>query len=166
MGAVIRRRDPAVTPLDACWSRPPFAYLDENRAIAAFNGPGLAAGTWEGPTSHADLWPSIFAAMGWEAPESFRGTVIGERPADTARYALRHQRSGPIHAVEREGIKLIYHWDSGEKALYRLESDPSEQDDVYDPEAPDVVALWALMSADIKQMLAINPEPAPVDPGP
>ena len=141
-------------------------YDDENLAIVAFSAPGLAPGVFEGPTSHADVWPSVFQAMGWEEPEEFNGTPIGQRPDDTVRYALRYQGNHTFQAIEREDVKMIYWWRDGEKDLYRLDEDPEEMNDVYDPEDPDVIALWDLLLVEIDGVQAINSSGTPTDPGP
>jgi len=142
-------------------------YDYENKSIVAFNGPGLTPGAFAGPTTHSDLWPSVFEAMGWEAPREFSGTPVGQRPDDTVRYSMRHQGRDTFQAIERSGVKMIYWWEDGEKDLFRLADDPGEVNDVYDPEDPDVIALWELLLPEIDRVIAIHPAyDSPVDPGP
>jgi len=141
-------------------------YDYENRAITAFNADGLTPGSWAGPTSHSDIWPTVFDAMGWEAPREFSGRPVGQRGDDTLRYAMRHQGARTFQSIERAGVKMIYWWEDGAKNLYRLDEDPDEVDDVYDAEDPDVVEFWELLLPEIDRVLAIHPGDTPVDPGP
>jgi arylsulfatase A-like enzyme len=140
-------------------------YEQENRAIVAFRGAGLAPGSWDGPTTHADLWPTIFDALGMEIPGHFGGVPLGQRGDDDPRYGLRMDDDGGLQMVERGGVKLIYAWTGG-KQLYRLEGDPGEQVNVYDPDDPEVIALWELLWPAVNAASDLYPQFLLVNPGP
>ncbi len=142
-------------------------YEPENLSVAGFAGGGLIPGAWGGPTTHADLFPTALDALGLEAPASWTGRLVGARPADDHRFALRHDAEDGevLQLVERGGVKLLYSWD-GTRELYYPGDDPLEVDDRYDPEDPEVAALWALLLPQVEAVQAIHPELSPVDPGP
>ena len=118
----------------------PDLYDVENRSSVTFWAKGLNPGTWTGPTTHADIWPTLLDVFGQPPHAAHTGRRLGERPADDTQLALRYLDQDTVQIAERSGVKLIYRW-SGQKELYRLEEDPGELDNVYDPEDPDVLAL-------------------------
>jgi len=140
-------------------------YDVENRAIVSIKAPALAPGTWSGPTLHQDIWPTILDAMELPTQPDFSGAVLGWRPADDPRFAMRYLGDQTQLTIEREGKKLYYRW-SGAKEFYDLSADPGEQTDLYDAADPDVIALWELMEDEISAILAIKPDYEPVNPGP
>jgi arylsulfatase A-like enzyme len=142
-------------------------YEAENRAIAAFWASNLTPMRWEGPTPHADIWPTVLAALDVPPPESWTGLPLGSRPDDSPRFAMRHDGENDriVQFVERSGVKLIYTWDDN-KELYRLGQDPLEQENLYDPEDPEVIALWELLMPVVEATVAARPDWAPTDAGP
>ncbi len=140
-------------------------YESENRALAAFAAPGLAPMTWEGPTTHADLWPTVRDALGLAPLASWTGLPLGLRGSESPRFAQRRSADQQLQMVERGGLKLVYRYD-GWRALYDLRADPEELEDRYDPEDPEVIALWELLLPEIEASLAVWPEPEPIEPGP
>jgi len=142
-------------------------FEEENRALAAFNAPGLAPLGWSGPTTHQDLWPTTLAALGHAAPEGWTGLPLGAREPGSHRFALRHDGAADrvLQFVERGGSKLIYQW-TGEKSLYRLGDDPGELINRYDPDDSEVIELWSLLLAQVEAVAAVHPEQVPEEPGP
>ena len=140
-------------------------YEEENRAVVAFVAEGVAPAVWEGPTSHQDLWPTLLQALEIPQPESFTGLPLGERSDDSPRFALRHSGDPNFQFVERDGVKLLYWWD-GRKALFRLDDDPDESQNVYSQIDPNVAALWELLMPEVERVQYLHPEYTPVDPGP
>ncbi len=120
-------------------------FDEENRAAAVFwSRDLLAPGSYLGPTSHQDLWPTLLDALGLADPIEMEGYVVGSRPADTPRHALHYRGPDTDQAVVLGGAKLLYNW-AGRAAFYRLGDDPGETEDRYDPEDPEVIALWELL---------------------
>lgn len=140
-------------------------YEMENRATVTFWAEGLEPGTWSGPTTHADIWPTILEILGQPPHEAHTGSPVGARPADDHQLAVRYLDQETIHIAERSGVKLIYRW-SGVKELYRLEEDPGEQDNVYAADDPDVIDLWEVLQPHVEAVHAIRGEKSPIDPGP
>ena len=141
-------------------------YEHENRAMAAFIAPGLAPGSWGGPTTHVDLLPTLLGALGVRARGPTSGHVVGEAPDDRARTAIVYRDHDTAQFVERGGSKLVYRW-SGQKSLYRLAEDPLEQTDRYDPDDDEVLALWELLLPEVEALSALFPDASePADPGP
>ena len=139
-------------------------YEEENRAVVSFMAEGITPDRWEGPTTHEDLWPTIFAALDFEPLERFTGVPLGERAASSPRFALRHSGETSFQMVEQEGLKLLYWW-TGEKELYRLADDPDEAHNLYSPLDPDVIALWSLLEPEVDRVHYLRPEYNPVNPG-
>ena len=139
-------------------------YDEENRSVAAFVAPGLAPAVWEGPTIHQDIWPTILHLLDVTPVEDFSGIIVGDRVGDEPRFAQRYKDTNTVQTVERSGLKLIYRWD-GARELYRVSSDAAEQKDLYDPEDPEVQALWALLMPEVNAIDALAPV-SPIDPGP
>jgi arylsulfatase A-like enzyme len=125
---------------------------------------GLIAGSYSGFTSHMDLGPTFFDLLGLAPPEQFTGDVIGL--ADPARPRLTVSwRDDESAAAWQDGPdKLIYRWD-GTLQIFDRTGDPNETLDrsAQDPER--VAELWASLSLAVAEISAINPQPAPVDPG-
>jgi arylsulfatase A-like enzyme len=142
-------------------------FGEENQTLAAFWSPGLAPGSWNGPTEHRDIFPTVLAALeGLEAPKTVTGHTLGTRPPGLARLSLRYSAPEPVKmAVDQDGWRMYYTWE-GDKELYDLQTDPLEQNDLYDAENPTVHALWEPLNAEIDRMLVFMPELTPVDRGP
>jgi len=131
-------------------------YDEENRSLASFHAPGLDPVVFEGATRHQDIWPTAFELMGLDPVADFEGTPATRRGPDEHRFGLRYLKDQTIQMVERGGVKLTYRW-NGEKALYRLADDPAEQNNLYDPEDPDVLALWELLLPEVEAASALTP---------
>jgi len=142
-------------------------YEAENRAVAAFYSSGIQPLSWTGPTTHVDIWPTVLDALKIPIPEDWTGLPLGERSDHSPRFAMRHDGSSDriVQFVERDEIKLIYEWD-GAKALYHLGDDPLEQENRYDPDDPEVIALWELLMPVVEATEAVHPDWSPTAPGP
>lgn len=138
-------------------------FDEETAAVAFFWSPRLVANAWSGPTTHADLWPTVYAAMGWSGP-AFTGQPIGARPPDDAQHILRFKGAESLQAVVVGERKLIYGWD-GSKQLYHLDTDPGETQNRYDAADPEVIALWERLGPEVEKVVATLGG-TPVDPGP
>ena len=125
---------------------------EEVDLAVAFVAPGLEPGTWSGPTTQADLLPTLTCALGWQTAPHHSGTPVGLASDDRERVAFRYkgQEDEARLMVEQDGGRLLYAFVSGERSYYRSDEDPQELVDLYDPEDPDVIALWERMTPHIE----------------
>ena len=141
-------------------------YAEENAAVAGFWSRGLAPAAWTGPTTHADLAPTVLTALGFDVPDAMDGAVVGGSDyARGPRYALSFGSliEHTSQAVDLGGKRLIYHW-LGDLELYDLATDPAELDNLYAPGDPDVQALWELLKPRVERVEALTTDPQPVWP--
>ncbi len=145
-------------------------HYGEVDASAGFWAAGLEPGRWEGATTHADLAPTLLAALGIERPEGLTGLALGiDPPGGRPCFALRR---GDLNqqSVDADGLRLSYRWDGG-LSLYDIAADPLETTDRFDPTDPRVRALWSLLEPRVQALDALVPEHpsppdlAPADPG-
>ena len=115
-------------------------YAQETRTLGGFFGGGLMPGVVDSPTTHADLAPSIFAALGLDAPEQTTGHVVGTAPDDRIRFTLRSNTVPVWQAAERDGGRVVVTW-TGRIEYYRTDVDPDELHDLYEPGIDDTDAL-------------------------
>ena len=140
-------------------------FTEENAALAAFAGSGLAPQRWTAPTSLLDLQPTILAALGLAPATVASGWQLGERDPDAPRYLLASTRQGPVQAIKTPSETLHYEW-SGERSFYDRAADPAETLDLYDSQDDRVIALWELLEAEMLRVEALIPDQTPVSPGP
>ena len=132
-------------------------------AVAGFWARGLQTASWDGVTSHVDVLPAMWEAMGWDPRDDFTGRVP---TTEGSAYGELYRELATWQGIERDGHKLLYEW-GGQKLLFDLESDPDEQTDLYDPDDPRVVALWDELLPLVEGLYGFFPEgDAPTDPGP
>jgi hypothetical protein len=141
---------------------------EENRSTAMFWAKNLRTQVWTDPTVHEDIGATLISYFGTVPPEPATGIEVGLAPSDrVVRSMLYWGCCGAAQlSVLRGGLQLTYDfW--GEKHLWDFSRDPSGTVDYYDPEDPDVVALWVDMQAYIDELLARWPSAGPpYDPGP
>lgn len=137
---------------------------EENDGIAFFWAKNIATDTWEGPTTHIDLMPTVLDLMGVQH-EALPGMAVGTAPADRVLEGWTAARLGPIQYVLKDGWQLIYHW-SGEKHLYNRAVDRTELQDLYAADEPHALALWPLLRPRVEAFQAIIPEYTPYNVGP
>ncbi len=117
-------------------------YDTENRATAAFWARDIEPLRWTGPTTHQDIAPTILTAL--DVPlGDHTGRVLGHARFDRVRVAFNYLRGSgiPMISAIQGDRKLMYWWD-GTKRFYDLSTDVDEEDDLYDPSDPAVLALW------------------------
>jgi arylsulfatase A-like enzyme len=142
-------------------------YAEENRVIAGFWAERLDPVVWEAPTTHADLAPTVLAALQREPPSAWTGLPVGTAPVGRPRYAavLSAEAGATRQSVELEGQRLIYSWD-GQLERYDLRADPAEHADLYQPGDATTQALWALLQPRIGLLGANEGAPDAVIPTP
>jgi arylsulfatase A-like enzyme len=137
-------------------------FSEENASAFAIKAPGLEPGSWTGPTSHRDIWPTILDVLGLPEAATFTGGPAWTLPEGLERYALRYHEEDSYQFVEQEGLKLLLDWASGERSVYDLLRDPEElHPKPFDASEPEHARLWALMEAEIARIEAVKPGVAP-----
>jgi len=119
-------------------------YGEELAATAAFWSRDIVPGAWTGPSEHEDLAPTLMSALGLERPQEVIGAALGVDDSSGPRFAMRRNEFH-LQSVDDSGDRLMYWWEDGRLALYDIEADPGEMNDLYDPSDPKVQALWALL---------------------
>jgi len=138
---------------------------EENDGFAIFWSRNIVPGVYEGPTHAIDLVPTVLEMVGADIPEEVTGYPVGLAPDDRLRFSSALARRGGINMVTRNGLKLHYRW-NGTVEFYDRNVDPTEQDDLFDPDDPRVVELWEPLreQAELMAPLVINGDPEPVWP--
>jgi arylsulfatase A-like enzyme len=115
---------------------------EENLAAAAFWAANLAPRSWGGVTVHQDVLETLYRVRGITPATPTEGRIVGTEPVDRVVTAMNYWTEAQVTlmAASRDRQLLYDFW--GNKALYRLDSDPAGLLDVYDPEDADVIALW------------------------
>ncbi len=118
-------------------------HTSEATAVGGFWGHSLQPAAFEGPTEQMDIVPTVLDALGLSIPSTVTGLPVGTAATDRVRVsATVNHKDDPTFTVDREGQRLFYTW-TGERALYSLRDDPSEQHDLYDSSSPTVTCLWS-----------------------
>ncbi len=142
-------------------------YGEETLSVAFFWSKSLQPGSWEGPTLHQDVFPTVFDLLGLDAmPPESTGRVIGREDAPRFRHAFRYSTSNPVQmAIEADGLRMYYDW-TGDKALFDLAADPLETEDLYDAEDPAVLDFWTELDGEISRVQEFIKHLEPIDRGP
>ncbi len=140
-------------------------YQEESQGLAFFwSADGVTPVAWGGPTTHADIVPTIYQALGLDPRESFTGHVVGTSHVDRVRGLVRYEGDVTIQAAQRGDWKLLTHWD-GSSELYDLATDPTETADrTADMEDAETLGcLWERIDADAARLVEQFGEHAPAD---
>ena len=140
---------------------------EENRSTAAFWAKSLRPGVVGDPTVHQDLTETLYTLWGITPATPTEGQLVGTADSDRIVTALNYWLDAPIQlmAADRDRQLLYDTW--GDRRLYRTDVDPAGLDDVYDPNDPDVIALWEVLAPLVEQAAAAwDHLPEPVAPGP
>lgn len=143
-----------------------YLGTEENASTAAFWAKNLHPGAWTGLTLHQDLTQTLFDLYGISGQTS--GMTVGTGAPDRAVRAMNYWGvwDGPHLSIVKGERQLLFDW-WGDRAFYRLDTDPGALVDVYDPNDPDVADLWTDMDAWIADIRAYWPHlPPPTQPGP
>ncbi len=140
-------------------------HYGENDALAFFWARDLEHAPWTGATTHEDIVPTLYEVFGMPQREEFTGLPVGVAAGDRVLYFTADGRKGPEQAVQVAGHKLMYMW-SGSKEFYRRDVDPREENDLYDPEDEEVIALWALLDEYIERSIPLLEGKDPIERGP
>ncbi len=144
-----------------------YLGAEENRSTAAFWAENLTPRAWSEPTIHQDVNATINAVFGITPVEERSGLVVGTAPPERPLRIINFWGGGsPVElGVIRDREQLNYDY-FGNRALFRMDDDPTGTVDVYDAADPDVVALWTEMDAWIAEVGAQWPHLKPTAPGP
>lgn len=114
-------------------------YEVANRVPLLFAGPGIAAGRADGLASLVDLYPTLCALAGIDAPDHLEGVDLGpvlRDPALTVRDEIRHEYVRYNGRYRGEAVRTDQHryirWTNRKgnietEELYDLTDDPHEQ---------------------------------------
>ena len=149
------------------WGHGISLHAGENRAIAAFLGPGVPTGSWTYPTTHTDLAPTILGALNLTAPSAWTGAPVGLHDHSRPLFAATAPKEADVQqSILLDNHRLLYRWD-GDKALFNVDEDPFETTDLYRSEPGRVSTLWEQLEPEINRLVALFPDKtAPIDPGP
>ncbi|MCA9718729.1 MAG: sulfatase-like hydrolase/transferase [Myxococcales bacterium] len=139
-------------------------HPEENDAIAVFWSKNIVTGAWAEPTDHIDLAPTIMALLDFPIPPEVTGVPVGAADPERPEFNISACKQGVAQAVRVGDRKLQYHW-YGDKRFYHLDEDPLEQNDRYDPNDPEVIALWDLLMPQVIAANELAPQ-SPAIPGP
>jgi len=110
-------------------------YEEENRALASFWGAGFSPETWDGPTTHSDILPTLFDRLGWAQSPEFTGVPAGQAEKDRLMKTLFWRGQDTLLAAIQGDDKILYSW-AGEWEYYNITTDPTELIDLGD-DAPE-----------------------------
>ena len=121
-------------------------HYGEVNALAAFLHPALTPDSWTGRTVHQDLMPTAMQLMGVETDLEMTGKPVGNRNETWSRYSFRYATgTGAMATVDKGDKRLYYHFD-GDKALYDVADNPTEEGSGYNRQDEDLDALWNAMN--------------------
>ena len=158
------------------WSDHGEAFWEHGRQTHAFNLTGeesdgvlffwaknIVAGTYNEPTSAIDLVPTLLDLYGLTIPKEVTGLPLGTAASDRPIFAGALARFGGVQAVTKSSYKLQYHWESARVRFWDRAVDPLETEDLFDPEDPVLLDLWADLSPHITRMAerVVHEDPAP-----
>jgi hypothetical protein len=139
-------------------------FLEETDSIAAFVADGLQPTSWQEPTSHEDIWPTIFDAIGLDVTGyTLGGWPVGQR-GEAPVFGLNFSGHATLHVIESDGLRLHYAW-SGEKMLFRPLDDPGEREDLYAQGDAALEALWAHLLPEVEAIESLQDTSTPTDAG-
>lgn len=143
------------------WGHGLSLHSGENRAVAAFIGPGVEAHAWKGATTHTDIAPTILRALGLDAPPEYSGAIVGTAASDRPIFAATVPKHYAVtQSVSQDNRVLIYSWD-GKKQSFDWSEDPFEEQDLYDAENADIQALWNHLLPEVERLQTLIPEMEP-----
>jgi arylsulfatase A-like enzyme len=117
----------------------------------------IVPGTWDEPTSHPDIVPTLLSLYGLPLTDDLTGMPVGTAPPDRALDGVAVARLGVVQSMVQDGWKLIYRWSTGEYQLYDTVSDPQELTDLYTDDEPHAVALKALLAPRVEALQPLAP---------
>ena len=143
------------------WGHGLSLHSGENRAVAAFLGPGVEPHVWKGVTTHTDIAPTILHAMGVDTPSEYSGTVVGTAASDRPIFATTVPKHYAVtQSVSQDNQVLIYSWD-GKKQFYDWSKDPFEEQNLYDSKNTDIQELWTHLLPEVELLQTLIPEMEP-----
>ena len=134
---------------------------EENDGLAFFWARNLRSVAWPWPTHAVDLLPTTLDALDLlddPSDPTLSGHVIGSAPSDRSRFGMTVARGGGMQSITgASGFKLVFLYRTGEVELYDRNTDPTETNNLYTPDHPEVAPLWAQLLPRIEAMSALLP---------
>lgn len=130
-------------------------HAEENRAMAGLWARALAPSRWRGPTLHQDLAATLFELYDLDPGEPVSGIPLGQAPDDRAVAVMAYSQvdAGAVQLSAVQGDRQLHTTWDGAHELYELDTDPTEQLDVYRPDHPGVEVLWSALQPTIDQVV-------------
>jgi arylsulfatase A-like enzyme len=126
-------------------------HREENDAIALFWAQNIVPGSFDGPTTHADIAPTILSVLGVEQPKTMTGLTVAEVSYDRTRFAITAGKLGVRQSVMDGGHKLIFDWSTGRIETYDLAADPLEQTDLVSYDATEAARLFEILRPEVER---------------
>ena len=141
-------------------------YREEQRAIAAFRGPGVPVGRMQVTTGHADVAPTLLQFLGLHTPPGTTGTALPTEDAPRLGHisCADERHCLPLHLIVTEDWRMHYTWE-GKSRLFEA-SDIGEQVDRYDEEPEVAEELWGVLMPEIERFADYHGLEVPDDVGP
>jgi arylsulfatase A-like enzyme len=133
-------------------------FAPESDGVAFWWAHGLAPVAWAEPTSSIDLAITTLDALGLPIPEEVRGDVVGTADPTRPRYGMFWPGAQPPLVLAQVGPDQLMYRFSGGVQLYRRDIDPDQLNDAYDPDDPDVLALWDALDPYVTQIADLTGE--------
>ena len=132
-------------------------HREENDAIALFWAQNIVPGSFDGPTTHADIAPTILSVLGVEQPKTMTGLTISEVSDDRTRFAITAGKLGVKQSVMDGDHKLIFDWSTGSIEVYDLAADPLEQTDLVSYDTTEAARLFEILRPEVERASEIMP---------
>ena len=142
-------------------------HEEENRATLFFWAKNLEPRSWNHPTVHTDLAPTLYDLFDLPPSSEHTGIKIGDADDDRVMFQFTYIYGwgAAKMSVVRGDDKLLYGFD-GYKRLYDLSVDPYEEEDLYDASNPTALDLWDLLLPEVEAIEAQWPSVTAYNPGP
>lgn len=137
--------------------------VEENDGFVLLWSKNIVADASNAPASAIDVAPTLLTIMGLQMPEEVTGLMLGDAPADRERRAAANARAGVVQSITVGQRQLNFNW-SGVARYYHLDSDPTQQNDVFDAKDPEVEELWDRLLPYIEQADAVTENATPKAP--
>jgi len=125
----------------------------EKDAIAFFWYPGIEPQSWDSPTSHIDIVPTILDLMDHEIPDQVTGQVAHSEDSIRPIFGMAIAQKGPVQSVVDESLAILeFTWLTGRVEFYDGATDPGHVKDIFDPSDPKVLELWELLLPKIEAL--------------
>jgi arylsulfatase A-like enzyme len=129
------------------WGHAYRLYEEESGAVAFFIHPEIEPASWDAPTTHIDIAPTVLSYLGVERPDIIEGLPVGEALDDRVILQITVGQLGPIFGATTGDLRMYYDFRFNAVGVFDYAADPSETQDLCDLGDPDQAALWNELDA-------------------